>query len=282
MNQETNDKGNEPASQREQSHNSSTPGEPDTLQGQNNQGGHSAQTARRDRVEPGDKTAHAEPASRNSAIHAPIANAPIANAPSAKDVGERHHAPIEGAMATINAGWGQLALSEQKVADYVVREPKKTLHFTVRELARQSGSSQAAVIRFCRHLEFESFNNFKLRLARDVFQNYDERYIPDLELESQSSAVTVVHEMVERVHRSFTALAKCLSPVALEAAVDAMLTSHVTVLLGVGASGVVALDFMQKLVRLGQPVFFSQDTALQLTAASTIREPPPSAQLQAR
>jgi DNA-binding MurR/RpiR family transcriptional regulator len=178
---------------------------------------------------------------------------------------------IEGALFDINARWDLLADSEKKIAEYVLKEPKKTLHYNVRELAKQSDSSQAAVIRFCKHLDFESFNNFKLRLARDVFENYDERYIPDLELESESSPATVKRGIIDRIQRSLVALEKSITPQALEQTVDTILKAATTVLFGVGASGIVAYDFMQKLVRLGQPVFYTQDTDLQLTAASTIR-----------
>ena len=179
---------------------------------------------------------------------------------------------IEGALFEINARWDMLADSEKKIAAFVLREPKKTLHYNVRELAKQSDSSQAAVIRFCKHLDFDSFNNFKLRLARDIFANYDERYIPDLELESESSPKTVKRDVIERIQRSIAALEKSVDSESLQQAVNAMVQAGTIVLFGVGASGVVAYDFMQKLVRLGKPVFFTQDIDLQLTAASTIRQ----------
>lgn len=178
---------------------------------------------------------------------------------------------IQGALFEINARWDQLSDSEKKVAAYVLREPKKTLHFTIKELSKQSGSSQAAVIRFCKHLDFASFSNFKLRLARDVFDNNDERYIPDLELESETSAAHVIHTVINRFQRSFSALERSLEAEMLEQAVQCIRTAQTTLLFGVGASGVVAFDFMQKLIRLGLPVFYTHDTDLQLTAASTIR-----------
>ncbi|MPM33844.1 putative HTH-type transcriptional regulator YbbH [bioreactor metagenome] len=179
---------------------------------------------------------------------------------------------IEGALFEINAHFDSLSDSEKKVASYVLREPKKTLHYNVRELSKQSGASQAAVIRFCKHLNFSSFSNFKLRLARDVFDNYDERYIPDLELESETVPATVIHSVIQRLQQSFTALERTLDADSLERAVNTILSARATALFGVGASGVVAFDFMQKLVRLGLPVFYTHDTDLQLTAASTLKK----------
>ncbi|WP_320127817.1 MurR/RpiR family transcriptional regulator [uncultured Sphaerochaeta sp.] len=178
--------------------------------------------------------------------------------------------PIDGALVAINAHLSTLSDSERKVAEYVFKEPKKTLYFNVRELAKQSDSSQAAVVRFCKRNGFDSFNNFKLRLARDVFRESDERYIPDLELESEPSPGRVIHGVIDRTQRSLASLETTLDPAFVEAAADLIGKASSTFLFGVGASGVVSYDFMQKLIRLGLPVFYTSDTDLQLTAASTL------------
>ncbi len=178
---------------------------------------------------------------------------------------------IRGALFEINARWESLSESEKRVAAYVVKYPKKVLHLNVRELAKQSSSSQAAVIRFCKHLAFESFSNFKLRLARDVFDTYDERYVPDLDLESGTEAGATIRSTVERLQRSFAALELTLDQQSVKEAVSVILASKKIALFGVGASGIVASDFMQKLARLGSSVFYSPDTDLQLVAATAIR-----------
>jgi len=179
---------------------------------------------------------------------------------------------IEGAFVSVNAHLHTLSESERKIADYVYKNPKKTLYYTVRELGKQSGSSQAAVIRFCKRIGFGSFSNFKLRLARDVFRDSDERYIPDLELESEKSAIQVINGVVERTQRALSSLKSTLDPDSVNQAVQAMRAANSIKLFGIGASGVVAYDFMQKLIRLGLPAFYTSDTDLQLTAASMIHE----------
>ena len=105
-----------------------------------------------------------------------------------------HHTEmVEGALVAVNAHLHLLSESEKKIAQYICKEPKKALHFNVRELAKQSNSSQAAVIRFCKRTGFNNFSDFKLRLARDVFRDSDERYIPDLDLESEVNPSRVIH-----------------------------------------------------------------------------------------
>ena len=181
------------------------------------------------------------------------------------------HRNIESALASIELKLDSLSEAERKVAEYVLREPKKVLHYNVGELARQSLSSQAAVVRFCKRLGLGSFGNFKLRLARDVFRDADERFIPDLELESQASAGHLIRNVVGQTQRSLSLLAALLDPAAVEAAADAVLGASLTALFGVGASGVVAYDFLQKLLRIGLPATYTSDTDLQVTMASSLR-----------
>ena len=142
---------------------------------------------------------------------------------------------IESALAAINARLDHLSESERKVAEYVCRESKKALHYNVSELAKQSGSSQAAVVRFCRRIGFGSFTDFKLRLARDVFREADERFIPDLDLESEAEPESVIRTMIGRTQRSLALLGSVLDPAAVGAAADAIVSASAVYLFGVGA-----------------------------------------------
>ncbi len=177
---------------------------------------------------------------------------------------------IESALAAMHAGLDSLSDAERKVAEFVFREPKKTLHYNVAELARQCGASQAAVVRFCKRIGLGSFNDFKLRLARDVFKDSDERFYPDLDLESETSASVVMKNIIGFSQRSLSLLGTILDPSLVDAAADRILASTMTVLFGVGASGIVANDFFQKLLRVGIPSSWTADTDLQVTAASSL------------
>lgn len=178
---------------------------------------------------------------------------------------------VEGALVAVNAHLHLLSESERKIAEYICKEPRKALHFNVRELAKQSNSSQAAVVRFCKRTGFDSFRDFKLRLARDVFRDSDDRYIPDLDLESEANPSCVIRGIVDRTQRSLSSLVATLDPLSIEKAVSLLTSSSSIILFGVGASGVVAYDFMQKLTRLGLSVYFASDSDLQLTRASTMQ-----------
>jgi DNA-binding MurR/RpiR family transcriptional regulator len=178
---------------------------------------------------------------------------------------------IQGAIAAMTARLDELSAAERKVAEYVFGEPKKTLYYNVAELARQSGASQAAVVRFCKRIGVGSYSDFKLRLARDVFQGEDQRFVPDLDLESSTSPESVIRNIVESSKRGLSLLETVLDPRAAEAAANAILGASMTALFGVGASGIVANDFLQKLIRIGLPSSFTPDLDLQVTAAASLK-----------
>jgi DNA-binding MurR/RpiR family transcriptional regulator len=180
-------------------------------------------------------------------------------------------AAVESALGAIRSRLAALSEAEKKVAQYVLAETKKTLHYNVAELARKSSASQAAVVRFCKRIGAEGFGNFKLRLARDVFQDRDERFLPDLDLESDASAQSVIRTVVGSTQRSLSRLAELLDPRRVEEAVDLIAGSTLTALFGIGASGMVAYDFYQKLLRIGLPSSCAADTDLQITAAASLR-----------
>lgn len=177
----------------------------------------------------------------------------------------------ESALAVMQARLGTMSEAERKVADYVFSEPKKTLHFNVAELARQSGTSQAAIVRFCRRIGMNGYSDFKLRLARDVFRDTDERFIPDLDLESGAPVESVIKNVIGFSQRGLSLLPAVLDPRAVEATADAILGATMTGLFGVGASGIVAYDFQQKLLRIGLPSSFTADLDLQVTMAASLR-----------
>lgn len=174
-------------------------------------------------------------------------------------------------MAAIQARLDSFPEAERKVARYVLLEPRKTLHCNVRELAAQSGVSQAAVIRFCKRVGLEGYGEFKLMLAQDVYSDIDQRFMLDLDLESLSSPAKVIQSSISLSQRGLSLLGAMIDPEALEAAADKIIGASVTVLFGVGASGIVANDFLHKLLRIGLPASFAYDTDLQVTAAVSIQ-----------
>lgn len=58
--------------------------------------------------------------------------------------------------------------AEKKVADFVLQNPQKAVDSNVSEIAKQSGVSDATVVRMCHHLGYTGYYQFRITLARDL------------------------------------------------------------------------------------------------------------------
>jgi DNA-binding MurR/RpiR family transcriptional regulator len=73
-------------------------------------------------------------------------------------------------MATtsiINQSLKNLSSVIRKIGLYIISQPEKVLDSTVHQIAKESKSSPASVVRFCREVGFKGFHDFQISLAKD-------------------------------------------------------------------------------------------------------------------
>ena len=83
-----------------------------------------------------------------------------------------------------------LSPAEQRVAEWVLSHPRQAAHATLATVARECGTSEPTVIRFCRHMGLAGFRELAIRLAEALSHpgNYVHRDVgPD---DSTSDAIT--------------------------------------------------------------------------------------------
>lgn len=144
-----------------------------------------------------------------------------------------------------------LAPSERKIADFILMDPAAFLKMTLATLASESGSSQAAVVRLWRALDFAGFHDLKMRVAGDYYKSSVSEPQPYQEIEQGSDMPTIAAFVQERSLRGIQDTVSLAEPDILERAVDALLAAKRVCVFGVGASGMVAEDFGYKLMRIG-------------------------------
>jgi len=144
-----------------------------------------------------------------------------------------------------------LAPSERKIADIILQDPIGFLKMNLTELAEQSGSSSAAVVRLWQSLHFEGFHDLKLRVAGD-FQK-EQGQSPKLyeEIVQGSDLELIVDVVKERSLQGIQDTASLIDHHTLSAAVEALTNAKRICLFGVGASGIIAEDMGMKLLRIG-------------------------------
>ncbi|MEG2118742.1 MAG: MurR/RpiR family transcriptional regulator, partial [Pseudoflavonifractor sp.] len=141
-------------------------------------------------------------------------------------------------------------------------------HMNTRELAGRCDASPAAVVRFAQKLGFKGFNDLKLDLARESAHPP----LADFQAVIQDSdSMDTIARKAERIYtQSVDETYRMLNLPLLTAAVEALSHSRSIHLFGMGASGLIAMDFQHKVSRIGIPAFYYSDAHTNLATAALL------------
>jgi DNA-binding MurR/RpiR family transcriptional regulator len=148
-----------------------------------------------------------------------------------------------------------------RIADCVLADPGQLLAQTVTELAEQAGSSESSVIRLCRELEFEGFQQFKLALATELAAGERARRPP--------AAGDLVGGLVASGTAALAETDQLLDRALLGRVVDRLARSAQIHLFGAAASAITCRYLAYKLLRLGLRSFLAEDPHAATMMAAT-------------
>lgn len=156
---------------------------------------------------------------------------------------------LNGGLTIIRDMIDSLTPSEQKVADYILREPDTAVVSTVADIAKHSGTSEAAVIRLCKSLEFKGFHELKLRIAGDLNKVEIEEY---RDFSSNDSVKDIISKVSSNNIQAIRETIEVLNEEEMVKAVNHIEQADRIIIYGVGASSIIAQDFQQKFSRIGK------------------------------
>lgn len=168
----------------------------------------------------------------------------------------------------IRACMDSMTDTEKRIADYLLVHGSDAMHMNAKELSVSCDASPAAVVRFAKKLGFKGFTALKLDLARESAQAAPDAFNSAI-LENDDLAAII--SKAEKTHQRNTALTYQMINIAtLQSAIDALLGARRVFLFGVGASGLLAMDFQYKCSRIGVPVFYHADSHTSLASAALL------------
>ncbi len=181
--------------------------------------------------------------------------------------------PALDTSVRIRALLPSLAPAERRVADRVLGDPAAVSASTITALARECGTSETTVIRFCRAVGFTGYPALRLALAAEGGRNGpgDGRDLAG-DIVADDELDKVVAKIAFADARAVEETAEQLDLDALHAVIEALVRARRVDVYGVGASGFVALDLQQKLHRIGRVSFAWADPHMALTSAALLTE----------
>lgn len=175
----------------------------------------------------------------------------------------------KGGIPRIRSEYASLPPSEKKVADFVLDNPDKIIYLSVSELADEVHVSDSTIIRFCKNVGFNGYQEFKLFVAQDLvvpIENINEDIQMDDDLETVVNKIGFTNKKAIEETLSITNLE------ALQEAIDVIVKARKLEFYGVGASGITGYDAKYKFLRIGIDVDCYTDAHLQAMSAATLSE----------
>ena len=158
--------------------------------------------------------------------------------------------------------------SERKVADYVLQNPADIIHMRIVDLARKADVSEPTVVRFCRAIGCEGFQDFKLNLAQQLASSPS---FGQIAVTDQDSIADFSHKVFDSTIDTLLQVRDDMDPIILDAAVTAICAANRVEFYGFGASGAVAADAQHKFFRLQLATAAHSDPHIQNMSAMSMQ-----------
>lgn len=162
-----------------------------------------------------------------------------------------------------------LTKAERKVAETLLKKPQDVLYCSITEFSEMSKVHDTTVVRFCRKLGLRGYQEFKMILAQETAVNdIHNTDILENEVRAEDSISLVKQKLLQINHAALQDTAVILDDSSVERAVDAIQKARRVVFFGVGSSGNIAQDAMDRFMRIGVMTQSYIDSHLQAMCAS--------------
>jgi DNA-binding MurR/RpiR family transcriptional regulator len=174
-----------------------------------------------------------------------------------------------GGLKMLQNMLGQLPASERKIAQFILENPQSILNSTVNDIGVQAKTSGAAVIRLCKSLGLNGFQDLKVRIAGDLVKPAEQGY---RDIEPGESYFSIVQKTTSNSIQSIRDSAEIINYEELERAVQTLLSAQNVHFFGIGASNIIAKDAQQKFLRIQKNATAFTDTHLVATLIANAKE----------
>lgn len=169
----------------------------------------------------------------------------------------------------IKEGFNSFTNTERKLAEYILKNKDEVISLSAQDLSDKADISPAAVVRFSKTLGYKGFTALKVDLAKDrdekendtsVLINEDDT-IKDIIRKVKVSNISSIEETIELMNID-----------TIKNAIEAIIKAKRIYLFGIGASGLVAMDLQQKLLRINKSTLYQMDPHAQISSAVHIEK----------
>lgn len=165
-----------------------------------------------------------------------------------------------GLTLQIQTNYNKLTKAEKKVADFILEHAEKVLYLSITDLANECAVGETSVYRFCRTMEFQGYQEFKMQLAL---------YLASEENNERSEEPSKIEDFVKQKHiQAIEESYQLLDQKMLSKVINLMETSNKIYFFGVGDSLQTAQDAWNRFIRITNKAIIITDPHMQSMAIS--------------
>lgn len=157
----------------------------------------------------------------------------------------------------IKEAFASYTSTEKIIADYILNHRNETVEKSAQELGEITKTSAAAWIRFSKKLGFKGLTALKVDLAKNLDEE-DELF--NVVIEEQDSLSIMVKKIQTMSYQHMEGTYKLLNLALLQQAITWLINARRIYLCGIGGSGIVCMDLMQKLTRIDKESIYYEDS----------------------
>ena len=149
---------------------------------------------------------------------------------------------------------GKMTKSQRKLLDYFETvDPKRVIYMSITDLAEATDVAEATVLRFCRSLGFNGYQEFRLNLAQGVIEIG----------KSENEGLGFMAEIEDSYRGAMENCRKSITAGDLKAAQDLIFSAKSICCFGVGHSHLAAVELHNRLMSMGILTYCEQGAHLQ-------------------
>jgi len=180
--------------------------------------------------------------------------------------------PNNDFLLSIQSHYHQFTKAEKKVADYVLRNPKKVLFMSITDLADACDVGDTSVFRFCRTMKLRGYQEFKMRLSLSIKTDNKETEELESDVTPDDSFATLAQKVLKSNIDAINETYSLLNPEEFIRCMDYFEATENVYFFGVGSSMLTAMEAMDKFLRITPKVHCIPDSHMQSMVASMLTE----------
>lgn len=156
---------------------------------------------------------------------------------------------MKGLLVRIDDYFHNAGEAEKVLIHRLHRNPESVLRKSIKEIARETYTSPATIVRLCKKLGCTGYKDFQNSLAYEVALFRESRDIAFQKITQDDTVEDIIYKVTKKNIESLETTRKLLEPKIITECVKLLETSRSVTLFGLGTSLLVARDLYLKLLR---------------------------------